>query len=558
MAEILDGDFAAAFETAERCILHGNGLIDCVQKYGQTYLIPRLQEFCRTLDTGRGTIPRVSFWHRVVSSGPFGEPPEFEATAHELAWRFAHRLWLRIHNFLYAEHCLGKCDESNEGPGFAFKKAVILARTKEISELAARATPLDYYKLRPHLRLERDKGLSRFQQELDASREQLANPAIAREALRRELRERLERLSKYDASEWWLMVSPGSGGIDGLWRRLAELGDGYPPRPSIPVAGHTMLATGLSSAEPGIFRDALLKLGIDPANVTNALAAAVQWCGQTTSAMAGTEGSVRNCNGQEWQWRTEIENVSEQIKRLCSVDLPRLSFYATVDGEFPPGMGPAADAEEFALELVPNGEGIIPAGTLFPRPATGFFAVPTNKNRDLGLGAWREFQRLAALAWNAVPAKVKPDEWIGADEFKWMGLVCMTLRAAGTDFVFANEKLGGLKASIGAADASIHAIRLLADDCNATGDSATSDSIPPQIASTNEDRWITVADAARVACVNSGVVSRAVQSGTLRGNGKKGRLRRIDTVDLARWQLDRANSPEQGESAGAIERKLNR
>ena len=72
----------------------------------------------------------------------------------------------------------------------------------------------------------------------------------------------------------------------------------------------------------------------------------------------------------------------------------------------------------------------------------------------------------------------------------------------------------------------------------------------------SDDRWLTVADAARIAGVNSGVISRAVGNQELRSNGQSRRSRRIDAADLSLWQLKRAERPEMRESDAEVARKL--
>jgi hypothetical protein len=67
------------------------------------------------------------------------------------------------------------------------------------------------------------------------------------------------------------------------------------------------------------------------------------------------------------------------------------------------------------------------------------------------------------------------------------------------------------------------------------------------------ERWLTVSEAARISACNKGIITRAVEAGTLKSNGKAGRLRRIDAVDLARWQLARAAKPEPTENDASVE-----
>jgi len=67
-------------------------------------------------------------------------------------------------------------------------------------------------------------------------------------------------------------------------------------------------------------------------------------------------------------------------------------------------------------------------------------------------------------------------------------------------------------------------------------------------------KWLTVSDAARVADVSSGTITRAANNAKIKTNGQKGRSRRIDPHDLIRWVLDRSNATEQGESDKQVER----
>ncbi|HEX4149856.1 MAG TPA: helix-turn-helix domain-containing protein [Pirellulales bacterium] len=68
----------------------------------------------------------------------------------------------------------------------------------------------------------------------------------------------------------------------------------------------------------------------------------------------------------------------------------------------------------------------------------------------------------------------------------------------------------------------------------------------------------TVAEAARISGANTGQISRAVNNGKLKSNGKAGRKRRIDALDLARWMHERASRPERAESVVAVRKKLQR
>jgi hypothetical protein len=68
--------------------------------------------------------------------------------------------------------------------------------------------------------------------------------------------------------------------------------------------------------------------------------------------------------------------------------------------------------------------------------------------------------------------------------------------------------------------------------------------------------WLKVTEAARVTGCNSGEITRAANTGSLKSNGKKGRARRIDPADLSRWQLRRTEREEAVESNAVVEKKL--
>jgi hypothetical protein len=74
----------------------------------------------------------------------------------------------------------------------------------------------------------------------------------------------------------------------------------------------------------------------------------------------------------------------------------------------------------------------------------------------------------------------------------------------------------------------------------------------------DEARWLMVSEAAQTAGCNSGLISRAVSEGKLKSNGKNGRARRIDAVDLTRWIRDRSNKPDPEESDEQVERLVNK
>lgn len=72
----------------------------------------------------------------------------------------------------------------------------------------------------------------------------------------------------------------------------------------------------------------------------------------------------------------------------------------------------------------------------------------------------------------------------------------------------------------------------------------------------DKGRWLTVTDAAMVADVNRGTITHAADGKKLKSNGKTGRQRRIDAIDLTRWIRERSGKPDQRETDAAVRQKL--
>src|SRR5262249_49749799 len=71
-------------------------------------------------------------------------------------------------------------------------------------------------------------------------------------------------------------------------------------------------------------------------------------------------------------------------------------------------------------------------------------------------------------------------------------------------------------------------------------------------------KWVRVTDAAEAAGCDRGIITRAVDAGALKSNGKSRGDRRIDAADLTRWMLARAEKPARQESAEAVLAKMER
>lgn len=79
------------------------------------------------------------------------------------------------------------------------------------------------------------------------------------------------------------------------------------------------------------------------------------------------------------------------------------------------------------------------------------------------------------------------------------------------------------------------------------------------IPSEPESEWWTVTAAAKIAGVEKGTISRAVNASKLKSNGKAGRERLIDAADLTRWTHERLSKPASDDlSDAAVRRGLRR
>jgi excisionase family DNA binding protein len=300
-------------------------------------------------------------------------------------------------------------------------------------------------------------------------------------------------------------------------------------------------------------------------------------------------------------WRVELKRIRRDFECLGAADVPRVTFYVQPNSDvLPPRMGTAGEVRSIGeynddgtlltfaeipdppLEMVLSG--IFPSGIFFEAKAVcaGFFGIPTDANRSKATRTWDLFRKLAYRAWNCLPKSRRDDGWTGAIEFKWMAVVCRTLLDAEQDAVFSDESLAGIKWTYGAAFASVAAIDILLSmtrsrsgganqNPNATGQLVAQSGAPrkeprrhfaiggsPSSFATDEKQWLTVTEAATISGINRGTISRMASSGELKSNAKGGRHRRINSADLNRLILKRANRPERKESDESINRKQNR
>jgi excisionase family DNA binding protein len=87
---------------------------------------------------------------------------------------------------------------------------------------------------------------------------------------------------------------------------------------------------------------------------------------------------------------------------------------------------------------------------------------------------------------------------------------------------------------------------------------AGAESPPSPAKQTPEENWLTVSQAATLSWIDKGTISRLADRGELKTNGLKGKQRRIDSADLNRFLLQRAEKPEREETNEQVEKKLRR
>ena len=73
---------------------------------------------------------------------------------------------------------------------------------------------------------------------------------------------------------------------------------------------------------------------------------------------------------------------------------------------------------------------------------------------------------------------------------------------------------------------------------------------------TTMPHWMRVSDAAKLAAVSPGTISRNADQGKIKDNGKDGHERRVNSLDFLQWMLNRIGQPESDESAEAVLKKV--
>lgn len=149
-------DFEAAADIACQCLWKGNGLIhraieeplEYDKSHGETIpefrLASGIVAFCNILDAGKDRIPLIHTYLLRIADEPQLHDGLVAPTAHHLAWRFAHRIWLSVHNVLTEQTILlNPKDWYDGGPGFQLDRGRLDANWETVRDRLREIEPID-------------------------------------------------------------------------------------------------------------------------------------------------------------------------------------------------------------------------------------------------------------------------------------------------------------------------------------------------------------------------------------------------------------------------------
>ena len=156
MSSITADSFQAAQKAACECLWQGNALIQTADQEptehlyadGTTSRVFRLaceiESFCKMLDANKGKIPLVHSYLLLVTNGPYEHERLQTSTAHQLAWDFAHRLWLGVYNVLNTQSILtGRGWYEGVPGGFTLDRDRLDANWEPIRDRLRKVKPID-------------------------------------------------------------------------------------------------------------------------------------------------------------------------------------------------------------------------------------------------------------------------------------------------------------------------------------------------------------------------------------------------------------------------------
>ncbi len=210
-------DFERARDVATECLFRANALIQAARREpdsfpwaGRTlivnHLAPAVGSYCDFLDASRSAIGRVQPYTQLVVTEPVRHAGLCYATAHDLAWAFAHRVWLSAANVVSTALVMaGRSDEWTATATFSLDGALVSEHLSEIRDRLREKLPIDAVYFGALIRIESRKAVVAFTTELGsalgeqtAQREHPseASPALTMDGLKLLVRQQVKAETK--------------------------------------------------------------------------------------------------------------------------------------------------------------------------------------------------------------------------------------------------------------------------------------------------------------------------------------------------------------------------
>jgi hypothetical protein len=336
MADITLDSFQAAQKMACECLWKGNALLRAAehepteQRYadGTTSQVFRLaceiESFCKMLEAGKDHIPLVHAYHLLVTNGPYNHDGLEYSTAHDLAWAFAHRLWLAVYNVLNVESlALGQGWYEGVPGGFALEQERLVASWEAIRNRLRELEPVDARHLTRLIQIESARA-AKVSQDDKALHFLEGYPGYI-DALERTTKRVQDGDLRQAVDVWYRYPAE----IDMIANELAAKDN-----PELQMLGENRLQTLLSESVILIMSTAE-KLGIDPTAICESARICQRVCAEfskwrdpfaKTNLWPGCiAGNIHRLPEHEQQWVYDAERTLRRLLSKAERDLPQES-----------------------------------------------------------------------------------------------------------------------------------------------------------------------------------------------------------------------------------------
>ena len=174
-------DFERARDIATQCLFRANALIRAAHREPHSFpwagntlvvnhLAPEVGSFCDFLEASRPAIGRVQPYTQLVVTEPVRHGGLCYATAHDLAWAFAHTVWLGVANVVSTALVMaGRSDDWTATSTLLLDRALVDEHLSEIRDRLCEKPPIDAPYFAAMIRIESRKAVAAFKAELDSS-----------------------------------------------------------------------------------------------------------------------------------------------------------------------------------------------------------------------------------------------------------------------------------------------------------------------------------------------------------------------------------------------------